>query len=205
MHVVFKLEPAQIIPTASELIKGGRITPQVVYCDREVGAIAIDIGQQVVSRIHALVARHRPDVLHVFTHGGPDAPAESTAGLFHNRGDYYSALKKTSAIDHYDEVTLPIDTKPGPVAFETEAVLTETCIKSYPYIKTVILSDHDFSVPVMANYKLRNGTYAANTRVFISLGFGLKRSMDRKLIVQNTVGPVCILFSAACKSFSSDH
>ena len=85
---------------------------------------------------------------------------------------------------------------------ETEAVLTQTLSQSFPYIKTVILADYDFSAPVMANFKLRNGTYGANTQVFISFGFGLKRSIDQQLIIQNLVGPVCILFSAACNPFS---
>ena len=204
MQAVFKRKIAQTIPHASELIEGDRITPQVVYGDREVSAIANDICESVSSRVHAIIARHRPDVLHVFTHGGPDAPAESTAGLFHNRGDYLSALRKTSSIDHYGEVSLPIDTKPGVVAFETESTLTQTFIQSFPYIKTIILAGYDFSAPVMANYKLGNGTYGANTRVFISFGFRLKRSMDQQLIVQNPIyiGPVCILFSAACSPFS---
>ena len=43
--------------------------------------------------------------------------------------------------DDFDEVTLPIDTKPGVVAFETEAVLTQTFIQRFPYIKTVILEE----------------------------------------------------------------
>ena len=59
---------------------------------------------------------------------------------------------------------MPIDTKPSVVAFETEAVLTQTFIQSFPYIKTCILTDYDFSAPVMANFKLRNGTYGAKQK-----------------------------------------
>ena len=116
MQAVFKLEAAQIIPTASGLTEGGRLTPHVVYGDREVSSIVNDTCESVSGRVHVIIARHRPEILHVFTHGGPDAPAESTAGLFANRGNYLSALSQVSSIDHYDEVALPIDTKPGVVA-----------------------------------------------------------------------------------------
>ena len=81
---------------------------------------------------HATFARHRPDVLHVFTNGPPDAPAERASGLFVYRGDYLSALRNTSNIEHYSEVCLPINTKPGVVAFETEAALTQTFYPKFP-------------------------------------------------------------------------
>ena len=125
-QAVFELAPAQLIPTAASLIEGGKFDTKVNYGDRSTQDVVDDITVSVSARVHVIVARHHPEVVHVFTHGGEDIPRESRAGVFVNRGKFWSTLRKTSSLDHYLDVVVPIVTKPGIVAFETEAVLTQT-------------------------------------------------------------------------------
>ena len=100
---MFELAPAQLInppaiAASNSLIEGGKFDTKVVYGDRSIQAIVNDICKSVSARVSALVARHRPETVHVFTHDEDDVP-----GLFTNRGDFDSALQKTSSLDHYDE------------------------------------------------------------------------------------------------------
>ena len=92
----------------------------------------------------------------VFTPAGQNPESESNAGMFYNRGNYYSALKKQDpASMTYREITVKVPNVYGKVAFENEALLTKKFNDVYPYIKTIDnLIDISSWDTVTANFKL---------------------------------------------------
>ena len=66
----------------------------------EIGAA---VGKSVAHEVCRIVKNHTDiEVVHVFTHGGDQPSIECDAGLFNNRGKYYSPLRKTQSIDNYN-------------------------------------------------------------------------------------------------------
>ena len=194
MQVVLKLTQPEYHPKASDLIENGEIRIKVVNGEKSPVAIGKEIGLAVVERCMKIIKKHQPDLVHVFTHAGEIVPEEGDAGIFQKgRGGYFSALSKVARVDHYAQVVVPVITAPGLIAFETEAVATQGLNEHLPFIKDVDLSKYDFKEPVMANNALRNGSYFADTKVFVGFGFGLGRSMTEGLIIQNPKGPVIVL------------
>ena len=188
-----KQAPPECHPKASDLVENGVIDVKVSKGEQCPTAVAKEIGLAVVERCLRIIKKHQPDMLHVFTHAGDIVTEEGDAGIFaKGRGGYFSALSKLARVDHYAQVVVPVITEPGFIAFETEAVATQGLNEHLPFIKDVELMEHDFKEPVMANNALRNGSYFADTKVFIGFGFGLQRSLNEGLIIQNPKGPVSI-------------
>ena len=65
------------------------------------------------------------DVVPAVTHKEDRSSSECAAGLFVNRGKYYSPLKKTASIDNYQTLIIPVDCQRGLIPFEAEAIATE--------------------------------------------------------------------------------
>ena len=86
---------------------------------------------------------------------------------------------------------VPVDCRSGLVSFEAEAIATEQLLKVLPHIKSVDdLTSRGSWDTVMANKMLRIGSHTPATKVFISLGFGLKDSLAAGTIKVNTHGKV---------------
>ncbi len=126
----------------------------------------------------------------MFLHAGDDYIGESMRGLFDNRNGCYSPLSTTvSNTDYHHEKIIPVRSQRGIVAFEIEAVMTEILNKEFKYIKLVNLTVDTWST-VMANAKLRTGTYTPLSACYVSFGFGLKTSLLTNQIVQNPIGRI---------------
>ena len=90
-------------------------------------------------------------------HRGLNVKSESNAGMFQNRGRYYSPLKKQDAASMaYREIIVKVPNVYGKVAFDNEALLTKKFNDVYPYIKTIDnLCDISSWGTVTGNFKLR--------------------------------------------------
>ena len=139
------------------------------------------------------IVKNHPDieVVHVFTHGGDQLADECDAGLFKNRGKYYSPLRKTQRIDNYKKMIIPVDCQRGLISFEAEAIAIEEILKIIPHIKSVDdLTSIGSWDTVMANKSLRIGTHTPATKMVIYLGFGLKDPWAAGTIKVNPHGKV---------------
>ena len=116
-------------------------------------------------------------------------PRESSRGLFHNGNYYYSALRRHAAVDNYTETIIPVDIPSGTISFEVERSLTSKVNEDYKFIKDVADGEVEWDT-VAANFAEGTGTYSADTHVFVSFGFGLKKCLEDQTITFNPRGPV---------------
>jgi hypothetical protein len=155
-------------------------------------AIGEAVGKFIANEVKEIVENHPTiEVLHVFTHQGDHPSDECAAGLFVNRGRYYSALRKTASVDNYQTLIIPVDCKRGFISFEAEAIATMELLTTYPHIKMIddLTARNSWST-VMANKALRIGGHTSATKLFVSLGFGLKASIKSGTIKINPHGKV---------------
>ena len=97
-------------------------------------AIGEAVGKFVANKVKEIVKDHPTiDVVHVFTHQGDDPSTECAAGLFKNRGKYYSPLRKIASVDNYQILIIPVDRQRGFISFEAEAIATEEILKIIPH------------------------------------------------------------------------
>ena len=76
------------------MIKDGQFSSASsrVHDNATLDSIALSFGDSVFNEVLGIVALHRPELVHVFTHANGNPTLESLKGTFTNRGGYYSAL-----------------------------------------------------------------------------------------------------------------
>ena len=82
--------------TPSDLIKDGKFSSarSKVNDTSTLDSIALAFGETVVKEVLGIVALHRPELVHVFTHGNGNPELESWKGTFTNRGGYREGGRK---------------------------------------------------------------------------------------------------------------
>ena len=102
-------------------------------------------------------------------------------------------MRKTASVDIYQTITLiiPVDCQRGFISFEAEAIATKELLAKYPHIKIIddLTATNSWST-VMANKALRIGNHTSATKLFVSLGFGLKAPIKAGSIKINPHGKV---------------
>ena len=152
-------------------------------------ARAKEISSIVYAQVIEVLRIYAPETVHVFTHSGNDLSKESHRGLFVNSNYYYSALRRHARTDHYTETIVPIDIPSGTLSFQVETNLTHSVNEDYKFIKDVADGEGEWDT-VTINFAEGIGTHSANTRVYVSFGFGLKRCLEDETITFNPRGPV---------------
>ena len=152
------------------------------------------MGKYIAAKVAEVAANDKDiEMVHVYTHSAGDPSTEGDVGLFSNRGRYFSALRRTEAVDNYAKIIVPIDCPAGIISFETEAVVTEHLRLIIPYIKDVDLIKLDSWATVLANKKIGVGAHNAKTKLFVSFSFGLKECLAKGSIKVNPTGKVPML------------
>jgi hypothetical protein len=198
--MAFKLPPAQMALSPGDLVEGGVIKVTASPGLASIDARAEDLGAKVWLQVQQIIAMVRPDTLHVFTHGGPDAADESSRGLFTNRNYYYSALRRTASVDHFTETILPVNVAQGELSFLVEGVVTEAANTKLKFVKDVANDDASSWGTLITNQGIRGGHFPT-TRLYIGFGFGLRKSVTDGLIVFNPIGLVRTISGVCPSSF----
>ena len=189
------------LPSAqTELAPGDIVEDGIIKVTASPGSASVDdrakdLGAKVWAQVQHIISTLNPDTLHVFTHAGSDPAAESLAGLFNNRGGYFSALRRTTAIDHFTETVIPVDVPEGEVAFKVEGIVTSAANNVCRFVKDVAAASQDSWGTLATNKNQNVGSHSSGTRLFIGLGFGLRRSISQGLIMFNPIGPVRTLMA----------
>ena len=86
-------------------------------------------------------------------------------------------------------MVVPVDCPSGLISFEAEAIATKELLNKYPHIKMIVdlTATNSWSI-VLGNQRLRIGSHSAATKLFISLGIGLKVSLNKGTITVNPHG-----------------
>ena len=177
--------------TPSDLIKDGKFSSarSKVNDTSTLDSIALAFGENVIKEVLDIVALHRPELIHVFTHGNGNPKQESLNGTFANRGGYYSALNAP-----YYEIVVPVPVVRGFTAIKVETVVTKELKAQFPFIKKVDLLNDDCET-VISNSKL--GVSTMNLADYVILLLTNSSAADA---VQNRVVELVISFFSMSKT-----
>ena len=125
--------------------------------------------------------------MHVYTHAGDDPQKESNAGKFSNRGGYKSVFKRFFSHDEFVDNILLIDVPPGPESFELETLVTGHFSCMFPHAREANFTTDRVA---MINMPHAKGRQFPETRVYVSLGQGLRECLIAGSIIIQAAGPV---------------